>query len=450
MKIKLFALTKIAVKSLRRNPMRSILTTLGIVVGIGAVVAMIEIGEGSSEEIKKKISSMGANSMVIIPKTASTAGVTSGAGTAMTLRPEDCEAVLRWCPSIRSAAPIVRARAQVIYKNRNWVPDSIEGSTPRYLNVREWSLKKGYMFTDFDVISSNRVCLLGQTLVDKLFEDESPVGKTVRLRNVSLRVIGVLSKKGANLMGQDQDDILLAPWTTIKYRIAGSRLTSMNQSEAIDTNNLFPVSKRTFYPDQSSSQMENSPFLVRFANIDAILTAARSPDLIDNANNEITQVLRNRHKIGQNEEQDFEIINLTEITKALSSTTVLMTNLLLGIAAISLVVGGVGIMNIMLVSVTERTAEIGLRMAMGARSWDILQQFLMEAIALCLVGGIMGIIFGNSITYLVWHFFHWPIKASPLATVTAVIVSASVGIIFGFYPAWKASRLNPIEALQYE
>lgn len=447
--MKIYPVVRTALKAFRRNPMRAMLTTLGIVIGVGAVIAMMEIGEGSSSAIQKRIASMGANALIVIPSTAASGGVTYGAGSAMTLTPEDCEAILGNCPSVRNAAPIVRARAQLVYGNRNWVPDSIEGTTGAYLYIREWEVAEGETFTERDVVSANRVCLLGQTLVSELFEEQSPIGKEVRLRNVSLRVIGVLQDKGANLMGQDQDDILLAPWTTIKYRIAGSRLQSMNQSSSDNENDRYPGGQ-SLYPEQSAIQAENTPMLVRFTNIDAIMTAAQSTDMITNAIEEITEVLRAQHGIKPDDFDDFEIIDLTEILGTLSATTTLMTNLLLCVAAISLVVGGVGIMNIMLVSVTERTREIGLRMAVGGRSRDILRQFLVEAIALCLFGGAVGILFGNGVSYFIWRFFQWPVKATPIAATVAVLVSASVGIVFGFYPAWKASRLDPIEALRYE
>jgi len=447
--MRIYPIIRAALKSLCRNPMRAMLTTLGIVIGVGAVIAMMEIGEGSSSAIQKRIASMGANTLIVIPSTAASGGVTYGAGSAMTLIPEDCEAILRDCPSVRNAAPIVRARAQVVYGNRNWVPDSVEGSTEAYLDVSEWEVAEGETFTERDVISANRVCLLGKTLVSELFEMESAVGKEIRLRNVSLRVIGVLQEKGANLMGQDQDDILLAPWTTIKYRIAGSRLQSTNQSSGDKENDLYPGGQ-SLYPEQSATQAENTPMLVRFTHIDAIMAAALSTDKITNAKEEIAEALRIQHGINPGDSDDFEIIDLTEIIGTLSATTTLMTNLLLCVAAISLVVGGVGIMNIMLVSVTERTREIGLRMAVGARSRDILRQFLVEAIVLCLVGGAIGILFGNGVSYLIWRFFQWPVEATPVAAAVAVFVSVSVGIVFGFYPAWKASHLDPIEALRYE
>jgi len=447
-----------AIKALRRSPMRAMLTTLGIIIGVGAVIAMMEIGAGSSSAIQKSISTMGANVVLVMPGTASSGGVTFGAGSIMTLTPEDCEAILQQCPSVRNVAPTVRARTQVVYGNRNWVPASMLGTTPAFLDVRDWvNLAEGEPFTERDVLNANRVCLLGQTLVRQLFQGESPVGKEIRVKNILFRVIGVLSAKGANMMGMDQDDVLLAPWTTIKYRVTGTMLANTNQSASIDANsstntlsNIYPGSSAGLYPEKSDIQAVDNPMPVRFANVDQILAAARSTAEIPEAIREIRGTLRERHHLRTGEEDDFNIRDMTEMTKTLSSTTILMTNLLLCVAMISLVVGGVGIMNIMLVSVTERTREIGLRMAVGARARDILRQFLMEAVVLCLIGGAMGILLGHGGSYLVTVFLHWPVETSPTAIAMAVLVSAGVGMIFGFYPAWKASRLDPIEALRFE
>ncbi len=448
-----------ALQALRRNPMRALLTTLGIVIGVGAVIAMMEIGNGSSSAIKKSIASMGANTILILPGTAASGGVSFGSGSVMTLTPQDYEAILRECPSVSSAAPMVRARTQVVYGNRNWVPSAIAGTTPSFLEVRDWmDLSEGEVFSDRDVLNANKVCMLGQTLVRELFQGESPVGKEIRIKNVSFRVVGVLGAKGANMMGSDQDDILLAPWTTIKYRISGSTLTMTNQSsstsETSSTVNtlskLYPGSQQSLYPVKSEIQAADNPMPVRFTNIDQILTAAATSEEIPEAIEQITATLRERHRIRQDEAEDFTIRDMTEMTKTLSSTTKLMTNLLLCVALISLLVGGVGIMNIMLVSVTERTREIGLRMAVGARARDILRQFLVESVVLCLVGGGVGILLGHGGSQLVRLFLNWPVENSPGAIAAAVLVSAAVGIIFGYYPAWRASRLDPIEALRYE
>jgi ABC-type antimicrobial peptide transport system permease subunit len=436
--------------------MRAMLTTLGIVIGVGAVIAMMEIGAGSSAAIRQAISSMGANVLMIRPGAASSGGVSFGSGSVTTLTPEDAEAILRECPAVKSAAPLVRTRTQVVYGNRNWVPTFIHGSTPAFLEVSDWTVAEGEVFTDRDVLNANRVCLLGQTLVRELFAGESPLGKEIRIKNVVFRVVGVLSKKGANMMGMDQDDVLLAPWTTIKYRVTGAMLESGNQSatasgSSVNTrSNPYPGGQRSLYPEKSEVQIANNPMPVRFASIDQISVSARSAGEIEEAIRQITAVLRERHRIRPGEADDFNIRDMTEMTKTLSSTSTVMTNLLLAVAMISLVVGGVGIMNIMLVSVTERTREIGLRMAVGARGRDILRQFLVEAVVLCLVGGVLGILIGHGGSYLVWFFLRWPVETSPAAIAAAVTVSALVGTIFGFYPAWKASRLDPIEALRYE
>jgi ABC-type antimicrobial peptide transport system permease subunit len=446
-----------ALRALGRNPLRALLTTLGIVIGVGAVIAMMEIGTGSSAAIQKTMATMGAHVLLVVPGTAASGGVTFGSGTVTTLTPEDGEAIRRECAAVRNIAPIVRTRAQVVYGNRNWVPQQILGTTADFLDIRDWSaLDAGEVFTDRDVLNANKVCLLGRTLVRELFGEESPVGREIRLKNVAFRVVGVLAAKGANMMGSDQDDILLTPWTTLKYRVTGAPLANPNQSAADPArsartpSSIYPGAAPDPYPKASESQAANTPILVRFANIDQVLVAARQADEIPAAIRQITELLRERHRIREGDPDDFIIRDMTELTNTLVSTTRLMTNLLLCVAMISLVVGGVGIMNIMLVSVTERTREIGLRMAVGARARDILRQFLVEAVILCLVGGGLGILVGHGGSRLVELLLRWPVETSPEAIAAAVIVSAGVGIVFGFYPAWKASRLDPIEALRYE
>ena len=451
---------KTAMRALRRNPMRAALTTLGIVIGVGAVIAMMEIGAGSSSQIQKGISSMGANVLLVMPGTTSVGGVTSGAGSMITLTPQDCEAILRKCPAVLTAAPVVRARTQVVHGSRNWEPNHIYGTTPAFLDVRQWGqLAEGRMFGDRDILNSNRVCVIGKTLVRELFQGRSPIGKEIRVKNVTFRVIGVLNSKGANMMGFDQDDILIAPWSTIKYRVTGSMLGTTNQSissssssgSSVNTlSNLYPAGQTSLYPEQSEAQAANNPMLVRFTNVDQILVAARDANSIKPAITQITELLRQRHNLRADAPNDFDVRDMTEMSNMLSSTTTMMTNLLLCVATISLIVGGVGIMNIMLVSVTERTREIGLRMAVGAQPRDILRQFLVEAVALCLLGGGIGIALGRGASTLVRMLLHWPIELSVGAIIAAVVVSASVGILFGYYPAWKASRLDPIEALRYE
>ena len=458
---RLRAMFRTAVHGLRRNILRAALTALGIIIGVAAVIAMMEIGRGSSSAIQRTIASMGANSLIIMPGTASSGGVSFGAGSVMTLSPQDGDAILSESPAVRATAPVVRARTQVIYGNRNWVPINIYGTTPSFLDVREWPLAQGEVFSEQDVRNGSKVCLLGQRLVKELFAGESPLGKEVRVNNVAFKVVGVLSVKGANMMGIDQDDILLAPWTAIKYRVAGSSLANVNQSSQTTTssdtsqkvntlNQIYPSSQLNLYPIPSAAQQANTPLPVRFANVDQIQVAAKSTKDIPIAIQQITQLLRERHKIRPGEPEDFSIRDMTEMTKALSSTATLMTKLLLAVALISLVVGGVGIMNIMMVSVTERTREIGLRMAVGAWSRDILQQFLMEAVLLCFCGGIAGILLGRGISILIRVLFKWPTELSLGAILVAFAVSVTVGVIFGYYPAWKASRLDPINALRYE
>ncbi len=455
--MKIYRTVKTSVRALGRNPMRAMLTTLGIVIGVGSVIAMMEIGAGSSSAIRNSIAGMGANILNISPGAASSGGVSFGSGSSKTLTPGDCDAILKECPAVRSAAPLVHTRTQVVYGSRNWVPTFIYGVNPAYLGVQDWSIAEGDSFSERDVLNGNKVCVLGQTLVRELFQGQSPLGKEIRIKNVSFRVVGVLGTKGANMMGMDQDDIVMAPWTTIKYRVTGSALDNGNQSlssgdsGSVNTlSNLYPGGQPALYPERSAVQAANHPMPVRFSDIDHIMVSARSTGEITAAIGQISAVLRERHRIRPGEADDFSIRDMTEMSKALSSTTALMTNLLLCVAMISLLVGGVGIMNIMLVSVTERTREIGLRMAVGARAGDILRQFMVEAVVLCLLGGALGILLGHGGSQLVKLLVRWPVETSPGAIAAAVFVSASVGIIFGFYPAWKASRLNPIEALRYE
>ncbi len=448
-----------ALNSLRRNVLRAALTALGIIIGVAAVIAMMEIGRGSSSAIQRTIASMGASNLLIMPGTASSGGVTFGAGSVMTLTPEDSEALAAEAPAVRAAAPIVRARTQIVYGGRNWVPTFIFGTTAAYLDVREWDLAEGSVFTERDVRNANKVCVIGQRLVTELFQGEDPIGKELRVQNVAFKVIGLLSPKGANMMGMDQDDILIAPWTSIKYRVTGKTLANINQSAATTSSTsgsvntlskLYPSSEVSLYPAQSATQAADTPLPVRFTNIDQILTAARTTEQSQAAITQITKILRERHRLRPDEPDDFNVRDMTEMTKTLASTANLMTKLLLAVALISLVVGGVGIMNIMLVSVTERTREIGLRMAVGARGRNILQQFLVEAMVLSFCGGATGILLGRGVSYLVSILLRWPTELSPGAVFTAFAVSASVGIAFGYYPAWKASRLDPIMALRYE
>ncbi len=445
-----------ALRALRRNVMRSVLTCLGIIIGVAAVIAMMEIGGGSSRSIQEAISSLGASVIQIDPAEVSVAGVSSGGGGRATLTMEDAEALRRECSVLQNVAPSVDCWGQVIYGNRNWRPGRILGATPDYLAVRNWPVAEGEPFTMEQVRSAAAVCLIGRTVAEQLFGIDSPLGKEIRLRNVGLKVIGILARKGANVMGWDQDDFLLAPLTTIKFRVTGLRQTSQtaatpsSASSAGTPSQLYPSQQPPLYPPPSANQAMDTPQLVRFTDLNDVWVAAGSPQNIPLAIRQVTAVLRDRHHLRPGTPDDFRIRDLTEISQTFAATTHLMTNLLLAVALISLIVGGVGIMNIMLVSVTERTREIGIRMAVGARARDILRQFLIEAVVLCLAGGIVGILLGRGASVAITALLHWPTLLSLPAIIASVAVAATVGIVFGYYPAWKASRLDPIEALRYE
>ena len=442
-----------ALGNLGRHKMRSTLTVLGIIIGVGAVIAMREIGQGSKMAIEKTIASMGAHKIPIFPAAVSNGGVSQGAGTFQTLKPGDVDEIARQCPAVTVVAPMVWTQAQVIYGKRNWSPQRMTGTTPEYLVTRDWDdLAEGECFTDSDVRLRNTVCLIGATVRQVLFEDESPIGKTIRIRNIPFRVVGLLDRRGADMMGQDQDDCIIAPWTTVKFRVNGSGAGSSKPAAATaggSTHNLYPAATRLF-PQTSSNRLANRPQPANQINIDMIQAKAANTEQVPIAIQQIGALLRERHHLTDDEEEDFKILDMTEIARASARTADLMGTLLLVVAAISLAVGGVGIMNIMLVSVTERTREIGLRMAVGARRHHILRQFLLEAFLLCLAGGAVGILVGRGTSILVREFQHWTTEISVSAIVVSVLVAAAVGIIFGYYPAWKASRLDPIEALRHE
>ncbi len=447
-----------AASALRRNVMRSLLTMLGIVIGIMAVVSIMEIGNGASITLGKSIQSMGSNLIIIMPGAAAAAGIHQGAGSAPTLTPGDVEAIIEQCPAVATAAPVVQARTQVVYGSTNWVPANMLGTSPAYLQIRDWEeLEEGECFTHQDVRNANKVCLVGKTLVTELFNESSPIGETIRIQNTPFRVIGVLSRKGANVMGMDQDDILLTPWTTLKYRVSGTALGTVNQSVAAASadgingfGDLYPRSHIEFYPTLTATQITNTPRQSRLTTVDQIVASAVSTERMQDAVDQINTTLNATHLIRPGEVSDFNLRNLTELSAMFGSTTKLMTSLLLVIAGISLLVGGVGIMNIMLVSVTERTREIGLRMAVGAKGRDIMIQFLVEAVMLCLIGAGIGIALARAVSMLVTLLLGWPIATSIPAIIAAVSVSLLIGVGFGFYPAWRASQLDPIDALRYE
>ncbi len=454
-------ITRVAVKSLARNGLRSALTTLGIVIGVAAVIAMIEIGQGSARDIQDRIARMGANNLMIQAGAAASGGISIGGGTQTTLTLEDVDALEHECEHLLDGiAPVVRARTQVVFGNKNWVPVYLYGTTPSYLEVREWELESGAGFTDQDVRNGVQVCIIGRTVRRELFGDEPPLGHDVRINNQPFRVIGTLTSKGSDMSGLDQDDVLLAPWTAVKYKVAGSSVTDVNQSALTTTNPTTAVNTLNtrypgptllaLYPTPSPSQLADNPQIDRLTNVDRIMLRIDRNAEMKSAKRQITEVLHRRHRIRDGEPDDFNIRDMTEQSAAMSASAQTMGVLLLIVALVSLLVGGVGIMNIMLVTVTERTREIGLRMAVGARPRDILRQFLIEAIILCLLGAAVGVAGGRGFSTAVRAFLHWRIEASPAAILASVGVSVLVGVVFGYYPAWKASRLDPIQALRYE
>lgn len=441
-----------------RNPMRAALTVLGIVIGIAAVVAIMEIGEGSKQQIADKFSTLGASVINIFGASVNTSGVNSGAGGRASLYPSDAEAIMQECQStVVSASPFVRASGQVIVGNMNWSPGSIKGGNEYYLDIEGWEVERGTAFTRKQVDEAARVCLIGSTIAEKLYPNQDPIGQDIRIKDVVFTVIGVLVKKGLDGMGNDQDDCLILPWTSIRTRLMGSSGSATitkggaaNSTRSVSSTSTFSTSAVDFYPGCDLQPFSNAPHPLRTRTVDSILVKIRSSESSTPAMDEMTPVLRRQHKLEPGVLDDFEMRDRSQFMKMVTGTSETVSKLLIAVAMISLVVGGVGIMNIMMVSVTERTREIGLRMAVGARPRDIMQQFLLEAVLLCLVGGIIGIIMGRIASQLVSSHFGWPIAVSPGAMVLSVTVAAVIGIVFGWYPAYKASRLDPIEALHHE
>jgi putative ABC transport system permease protein len=414
---KLVLTLRVAMRALRKNKLRAGLTVLGVVIGIAAVTAMVSIGQSAGSVVQGELQNLGTNVILVFSASRRGGGVHHGMGSTPTLTAKDAEAIAVECKSVAVASAVVGAGGQVIYGNTNWSPREMTGVGEDYLTVRNWQIRHGGFFTDREVQSAAQVCVVGRTIVEKLFQTTNPLGKAIRIRNIPFVIIGVLEPKGANMVGQDQDNVILAPYTTIRKRLQGSN----------------------------------------FSNVDVIMVSARSPQVMADAEDEIRQLLYERHHVKPGDPPDFEVQNTTEIAKVLDVVTGTMTALLASIAGISLLVGGVGIMNIMLVSVTERTREIGIRMAVGARSWDILCQFLVEAVLLSSLGGVVGILLGvgasagaTTVINAVTSGSPWPVVISMKAALIALAFSATVGVTFGFFPAMRAAMLDPIEALRYE
>jgi putative ABC transport system permease protein len=405
-----FMILKVALRAIARNKTRSLLTALGIIVGIAAVIAVVAIGQGASTMMMTQINSMGNNLIMVFPGSRSQGGVHSGSGGSQTLSAEDGEAIARDLQHlVRAVTPIVRSGGQVIYQENNW-STQIQGVSIDFLEVRNWEMAGGAFFTAADQRAGSRVCVIGRTVADNLFPNDDPAGKSLRIRNMPFKVLGVLASKGSNSMGSDQDDTVIAPYTTVR-RV-----------------------------------LQNSVF----NNVNMLLVSLHSLGDIPAAKAEISSLLRQRHKLSPRTDDDFNLLDMTEITNTIGSITKLMTILLTTVASISLLVGGIGIMNIMLVSVTERTREIGLRMAIGATPSDILLQFITEAMALSTVGGLIGVAIGVAGAQAVGKIQQWPILITESSVLVAFLFSAAIGVFFGFYPALRASRLNPIDCLRYE
>ena len=400
-------LFKIALRALANNKMRAFLTMLGIIIGVASVITMLAIGQGSKKSIQAQISEMGSNMIMIHPGGDMRGGVRQDAGSMQTLKLKDYDDLRNESSFIAAISPNVSSSGQLIAGNNNY-PSSISGVSIDYLEIRQLSVESGEMFTEQDIQTSAKVCVIGKTIVDNLFPNADPIGQVVRFNQVPFRVVGVLKAKGYNSMGMDQDDVVLAPYTTVMKRLLAQTYLS------------------------------------------GVFASALSEEMTDLATDEITEILRRNHKLKDTDEDDFSIRSQQELSSMMNSTTDLMTTLLACIAGISLIVGGIGIMNIMYVSVTERTREIGLRMSVGARGIDILSQFLIEAVLISITGGLIGVIIGCGASWLVKSIAHWPVYIQAWSVVLSFAVCTLTGIFFGWYPAKKAANLDPIEAIRYE
>ena len=397
----------LALRALQRNKMRSTLTMLGIVIGVGAVVAMVGIGNGAKSQVEAQIATLGQNVILIFPGSFATSGVQSGSGGAGTLKLEDAKAIEEEVPDVLAVSPGTRISSQLGYGNQNWAT-SVSGESPEYFEIRQWEIVSGAGFTEQDVRSAAKVAVIGATVERQLFGEEDAVGQIMRVRNVPFQVIGVLRAKGTSVMGSDQDDVVIVPYTTVMKRLSG-------------ITNLRMISVQCASEDRTAAVVQN-----------------------------ITELMRQRHRLGPDRENDFMVRSQQEIAEMATATSRVLRLLLGAIASVSLIVGGIGIMNIMLVSVTERTREIGIRIALGAHGADILRQFLIEAVTLSSLGGVLGILIGLGTSTLLSRFAGWPTLTSVDAIVVAFLFSAAVGVFFGLYPAKKAAALDPIDALRYE
>jgi putative ABC transport system permease protein len=408
---KIFQSMRIAFRALRVNKLRSALTMLGIIIGVGAVIAMVSIGSGATDRIHQQIASIGSNIIIVNSGSQNTGGVRSGNGNAQTLTEEDARALPVECPSVLYAAPQQGNRQQLVYGSNNW-QTQIRGTTPDYLPIRDIQIQEGTSFSLQDVDSAAKVAVLGQTVVDNLFAGEDPIGQVIRIRKVPFKVLGTLVPKGQSPTGEDQDDVVIIPISTLKKKVQGGRQNNMSQ-------------------------------------VGQIMVQAHDGQ-IPQAMDEIEALLRQRHRLQANEDDDFQVRSLEEVASAQEESASIMGLLLASIASVSLIVGGIGIMNIMLVSVTERTREIGLRQAVGAKTRDILSQFLVEAVTLSVLGGTLGIVVGVVASLAITYFAQWNTLVSLPSIVAAFVFSGLVGVFFGYYPARKAAYLDPIEALRYE
>ena len=400
-------LTKVATQSIIKNKMRTLLTMLGIIIGVGAVILMVAIGQGAQEQIRSQIEGLGTNLIVIAPGSSNQGGVSHGAGSFNRLRVEDVEKLQREAVLLAAVSPVIMTGSQVIGGQGNW-RTRINGVSTDYAIIRDWQTSSGSFFDESDQRSMARVAVIGRTVADQLFPDTDPVGEQIQIRNVPFRIIGVLAPRGQSAEGNDQDDVVLAPYTTVQTRLSG------------------------------------------WSYIPQILASTFSPEEIPSAQAEITAIMRESHDLAEWEEDDFTVRNQSDLAEAAQGTTQIMTLLLSAIAGISLLVGGIGIMNIMLVSVTERTREIGIRMAIGARGSDVLTQFLVESVVMCAIGGLLGVALGFGGARVLGQFTGWSTTISPTIVFVALAFSGAIGIFFGFYPARQAAALDPIEALRYE